>query len=298
MNITLIRAPIATGMTQRGMALAPSRYLEAGANRVLARGGHGVETASLHRGEPGHDLEDVVAVNAELAATVRDATRRGRFPLVLGGACNVCLGALAGLHPRPVGVVWLDAHGDFNTPETTPSGYFDGMPLAIATGRGHQEMRARIGDGPPVPDERVILAGVRDLDPGERAALENSQVQVMEVSRMLQDAAERALLPALDRLGSRVDEVYLHLDIDVLDPEAAPAVNFPTVGGLSIEEVQQLIALVGERFRIVAASLTAYDPTRDPDGETLEVALRLLERIARAAACDAERGTYGSQPQG
>ncbi len=282
MNITLIQAPIATGTTQKGMALAPERYLQAGADQSLASRGHSVETSVVARTTE-DDLEAVVEVNTGLAAEVRKATEAGRFPMVLGGACNVCLGVLAGLSPRTLGIVWFDAHGDFNTPDTTPSGYFDGMPLAIAAGRGHQDLRTRITEGDPVPEERVLLSGMRDLDPGERDSLESSEVRVVSTDSFKQHGMERSLLPALRQLATFVDEVYLHLDMDVLDPEVAPGVNFPTPGGMMLDDLQRAIEMIGEHFRIAAASVTAYDPTRDEGDRTLLTGLSLLDTVAKAA---------------
>ncbi len=169
MDVTLIQAAIATGDTQRNMELAPARYMEMGADRMLAAGGMAVSVVRVERGEAtSDDLEAVVEVNARLAGEVRNALTAGSYPLVLGGACNVCLGAIAGLGSH-VGVVWLDAHGDFNTPQTSPSGYFDGMPLAITTGRCHTQLRDRVG-GTPLQEGLVLLAGVRDLDPERRRA--------------------------------------------------------------------------------------------------------------------------------
>ncbi len=261
------------------MELAPARYMEMGADRMLVAGGMTVSVARVERRETkSNDIEAVVEVNAQLAGEVRNALSAGSYPLVLGGACNVCLGALAGLGSH-VGVVWLDAHGDFNTPQTSPSGYFDGMPLAIAAGRCHSDVLKRVG-GLPVREERVLLVGVRDLDPGEKASLESSEVVVVEADRVRRTGMESALQPTLDLLTGRVGEVYLHLDLDVLNPADAPGVNFPTPGGLSLGEVEAALAMVRERFHVRGASLTAYDPTRDEGDRTFQTALRLIEVLA------------------
>lgn len=283
MAITLIQAPVATGTTQKGMTLAPHRYLQAGIEGMLARHGQEPHTVRAeHAGPVEDDLEMVAEVNVRVAGAVREASRAGHLPLVLGDACNVCLGALSGLQSTDVGVVWLDAHGDFNTPETIPSGYFDGMPLAIATGRAYQDLRRSIGNSEPVPDSHVLVVGVRDLDPAEAGVLHASEVQVVTSSELRTVGIRNALLPALDRLAQPVSAVYLHLDIDVLDPGVAPGVNFPTPDGILVEQAEEIIGLVAERLQIEAASLTALDPTRDEDDKTLRAGLRLARAIAAA----------------
>ncbi len=283
MGITLIEAPIATGTTQKGMALAPERYEQAGAATALRAQGHEVWTVRVEPGPDHEDLEAVVHGNIGLAAEVRRAADAGEFPLVLGGACNVCLGSMAGLGTGRIGVVWLDAHGDFNTPETSPSGYFDGMPLAVLTGRGHKELRGRIG-GETVPDGNVLHIGARDLDPEEGRNLHRSEILVVPAAAMRETGNAAILRPALEQLAARVDGVYLHLDIDVLDPAFAPAVNFPTPDGLQLDALEDTLRLVSETLPLQAASLTAYDPTRDVDGTTLRTAMQAMQMIAAGAA--------------
>ncbi len=283
MIFTLIEAPIATGTTQKGMALAPQRYREAGAAAALGVRGLDVRTVRVEPGQERDDLDAVAHGNSGLAAAVRRAADANSFPLVLGGACNVCLGSMAGLGAGRIGVVWLDAHGDFNTPETSQSGYFDGMPLAVLTGRCHQELRGRIGGG-AVPDDRVLHIGARHLDPEEGENLHGSGILVVPAEEIRGTGIPASLRPALEKLEARVDAVYLHLDIDVLDPAFAPTVNFPTPGGLSLEDLEETVRLVSEVMPLRAASLTAYDPTRDEDGTTLRTAIRVMEMIAAGAA--------------
>ena len=283
MGITLIKAPIATGTTQKGMALAPERYEGAVAATVLRARGHDVRTVRVEPGPDREDLEAVVHGNIGLASEVRRASDAGDFPLVLGGACNVCLGSMAGLGTERLGVVWLDAHGDFNTPETSPSGYFDGMPLAVLTGRGHRELRGRIG-GEIVSEGHVLHIGARDLDPEEGENLHRSEILVVPSAAMRETGIAASLRPALEQLAARVDGIYLHLDIDVLDPTFAPAVNFPTPDGLHLDALEETLRLVSGTLPLRAASLTAYDPTRDVDGTTLRTAMQAMQMIAAGAA--------------
>lgn len=278
MTITLLSVPDHLGRGAVGVGRGPIRYLDAGAERALRERRHEVAVETIERtATAGSESAAIVEVDRAVAAAVSRARTAGRRPLVLAGNCHTALGTLAGLGDPEIGVVWLDSHGDFNTPETTPSGFFDGMPLAVATGRGYEELRARIGLDPPIPDEHVLLMGVRALDPGERANLESSGVEVVRA-----DAAAQAEA-AIERLASRVQAIYLHLDIDVVDPSEAPGVGFPAPGGLRPQRVEEIVRVAARRFPIRAAALTAFDPDRDEGDRTLRLGLRLLETLASAA---------------
>lgn len=268
------------------MGLGPTRYLERGAEQALRERGCEVEVESVERrGAFRNEIGAAMEVNRRLAERVRQAVRHGRFPLVLAGNCNSCLGTLAGLDRPRVGLIWFDAHGDFNTPETTNSGFFEGMPLAAATGRCWRELCAKLPNFRPLPDEHVVLAGVRDLDPKEKELLEQSKLAVVPAARLKQEGVQSALEPALTNLRARIQEIYLHIDIDVLDPAEAPANEYSGApGGLALRELAQAIQVVGERFRMRAAALTAYNPECDQDDRTLRAGLRLMMAIIEAAA--------------
>ncbi len=269
------------------MGAGPQRYLAAGADRTLRGRGHDVDVRGVRRrGQAGDDVEAVLDINAELAREVRAVLDEDRFPLLAGGNCNVALGILAALGTQATGIVWLDAHGDFNTPETSPGGFVDGMPLAMATGRCYPQVWQRLGAKPaPVPEAHVLHVGGRDLDPGEEQTLTDSGVEVVTGADIGRRGVKAALVPALDTLRGHVDAVYLHIDVDVLDPAAAPAVDFPSAGGLTVPELEEAIWLVAGHFSVRAAALTAYDPERDdPDGRTLQTSLHLLTVLADTVA--------------
>ena len=156
--------------------------------------------------------------------------------------------------------MWFDAHGDFNTPETSPGGFVDGMPLAMATGRCYPQVWQRLGEEPAaVPEAHVLHVGSRDFDPGEQQSLADSGVEVVSGEDIVRRGVRAALVPALDTLRGHVEAVYLHIDIDVLDPAAAPAVDFPSTGGLTVPELEEAIWLVAGHLSVRAAALTAYD---------------------------------------
>ena len=281
-KLSLIQVPYHYGFSQArvGAGRGPLRYIEAGAQRNLQNLGFDVTVRTIER--RGLTNETPVAVaegNALLAAQVREAVALGSFPLVLSGGCNACLGVLGGLGSR-VGIIWFDAHGDFNTPETTPSGFFDGMPLAVATGLCFREVWEEITSAPPVPPSQALLVGARDLDPGERENIARHSVLFVPASEIRDRGATAALGENLERLRSRVEEIYLHFDIDVLDPTLAPGVDYRAPGGLSLEAAEEAIRLIAARFRVRAASLTAYNPDHEQDDRTLRSGLRLLALLA------------------
>jgi len=209
-----------------------------------------------------------------LQGQVRRVVAAGGFPLVLAGNCHSALGTVAGLGGR-VGVVWFDAHADFNTPETTSSGFFDGMALALLTGSGWETLRATIPGHEPVPEEHVVLAGARDLEPGEQERLTSGAVLRAQAS----DLAEQ-----LDTLRERVANVYLHIDADVLDPSVGRANRYACDRGFTLEELERLLDLVQSRFTVRAAAITAYDPAEDPERRIPPAVRAIVARLLAAEA--------------
>lgn len=230
-------------------------------------------------GLTGEQDSDLAIIAAALAAEVRRARAAGALPVVVGGDCMVALGAMGGLDGAAAGVVWLDAHGDFNTPETTPSGYLGGMPLAALAGRCLPALAAAAGLRGPVDEGRIALLGARDLDPLERAALEASPVAVLAPERLRGDLG--ALDGALGRAAAG-GPVYLHIDVDVLDPAEMPGVVYPTPGGLSLPELEALLRTVRARGAPAAVTLTAVNLADGHEEAILDAAVR----VARAALAE------------
>jgi arginase len=211
----------------------------------------------------------VADINSQLTEAVIAQDRRAhdRPVLILAGNCNSCLGTLAALEDP--GIVWFDAHGDFNTPETTISGALEGMSLAIATGHCHHELMAR-----PVAEENVILAATRSLDPLEEVRLHASKIEL---------AALDALPRAIDGLATRVNTIYLHLDLDVLDPRISPGVNFSESGGISPEQLFEAVEHVIATGKLGAATIANFNPDRDSENRTLRIAERLVAILSQAS---------------
>jgi len=285
-KLTLLQVPYHYNFARArvGAGLGPVRYVEAQADARLRQLGFEVALQTIERAGKSEDVPAaVVEGNTALAAEVARAVASDSFPLVLCGSCSACLGVLAGLS-APVGIIWFDAHGDYNTPETTPSGFFDGMPLAVANGLCYQELHGRISSSPPVPPAHTLLVGVRDLDPGERDNLARAEVLLVTGAEIRALGARAALEPKLKTLRARTGEIYLHFDIDVLDPEFAPGVDYPSSNGLRLSDAEEAIGLIAELFRVRAASLTAYNPDREANNRTLQTGLHLLTVIGAAAS--------------
>jgi arginase len=265
---TLIEVPYHLGRPHVGLGKGVPVLSEA-----LA--GEASEVVTVDPGpEATNEVAASMAVIRALAREVRGVVAGGGFPFVLAGNCNSSLGTIAALGDG-VGVIWFDAHADFNTPDSTPTGFFDGFGLAMLTGSGWRVLRESVKGLHPIPEEHVVLAGARDIDPKEQERLDASRVRAVEVAD---------LAPALDGLGAHVDSAYVHIDLDVLDPSVGRANSLTVEGGPQLAELADAIDLVAERFVVRAAALTAYEPDFDPEQAIPAAARVLFERLCAGAS--------------
>ena len=280
MKVRLIQVPYDSGHRGERMGAGALRFVGGGLARLLGEDGHEVETECVEAAsEFRAEIKTAFELARSLASRVREARVRGEFPVVLSGNCNASLGTLAGADA--VGMVWFDAHGDFNTPETTRGGFLDGMGMAVATGRCWRNIAATIEGFAPLAESNVVHVGGRDFDAGERALLDASGVAVVTAERIRSEGLRDALAPALDALRRRVSDIYLHVDFDVLDAAEAPANEYGArvAGGLRVSELEEAIRMLRERFRVGAAGFAAYDPRFDPEGRTFAAGLRLMKTL-------------------
>ncbi|MDR7419194.1 MAG: arginase family protein [Armatimonadota bacterium] len=228
----------------------------------------GLRTDAVNSATPGRGdrMAAVAPLHRGLSDLVDDAVRRGERPVSICGDCCSAIGVLAGLQRAGMDVtlLWFDAHGDFNTWETTPSGFLGGMPLAMLVGRGDQRMADAVGLR-PLPEGQVILTDARDLDPGEREALEHSAVRVLRDVRLLLEE------PPPDGL------LWAHFDTDVIDPADAPAQSYPAPGGPSAAVLAGVFARLASTGRVAAVSVSTWNPALDEGGHTRKVCLDLLD---------------------
>jgi arginase len=217
--------------------------------------------------DAGDRLARMASVHRPLSQFVAQAAHDGERPVSIAGDCCAPIAVLAGLQSagvRPT-LVWLDAHGDFNTPETSPSGFIGGMPLAMIVGRGDQTLPRAAGLTTHA-EAAVFLADARDLDPEEAEAVRDSEVH--HVPR-LTDLPRQ--LPA--------GPLYVHLDVDVLSPDDAPSMSYPATGGPSLAEACAALEAVAGTGRVVAVSMTVWDLEHDTDRRTEEACMRLLRSL-------------------
>jgi len=221
------------------------------------------------------------AVARQLAEKVGDVAGRGDFPLVLAGNCISCIGTLAGMGDPPPAIIWLDAHGDFNTPETTVSGFLDGMALATAVGRCWGKLAATVPGFRPVPETQAVLLGARDFDVDEHALLDSSAVSLIDAQRIRKHGLRAALEPLLSRIQTDAGRAYLHIDLDVLDPAEARVNHFAPTGGLTLAELLGIVSLVRERFALAATAITAYDPEYDEGEKAIRAAVDVIRELSK-----------------
>ncbi len=263
------------------MGNGPEAYLQHGAERILKDAGHEVSAEIITQQEPvKNQIEFILSLQKQVKAQVSAVLERDQFPLILSGNCNSSIGVLGGTDSQPLGLIWFDAHGDFNTPTTSPSGFFDGMSIAVIAGLCYDEFAKNLGGCLPLPASHVVLLGGRDFDSGELDNLRKSNVTMIPAARIQQTNAADAVKPALKKLAEKTPAIHLHLDIDVLNSQDYPANEFPAPGGLSLEELESAIELIGQSLSIRSATLSAYNPAYDPEGKTLRAGMKLIKKIS------------------
>jgi arginase len=210
-------------------------------------------------------------------------------PLVLGGDHSLVIGTITASAERAseLGVVWIDAHPDFNTPETTITGNIHGMGLAVAAGLGFESLVRLRGFAPKVHPNRIAILGVRDFDPGERVNLLRGGVRVWETAETDRRGVAAVVAEAMDYLASQgVMAVYLSVDLDVLDPARWPGVSTPADGGWSADELVLAARTVARAAPLMAMDIAELTPPRDPAGATAEAAIQVAEEALGAALED------------
>lgn len=289
MKVAVIGVPMDLGGRRRGTDMGPSAIRYAGLGNVLRGLDHeevldmgDIPVAIRETTEVGDPLakylHEIIGVCEELARKVEEAVRAGRVPVVLGGDHSVAMGTVGGLvRVRPdIGIIWMDAHGDFNTPETTPSGSIHGMPLAAILGRGHELMVDCCGPAPKVPAEHTVLIGVRDLDPGEREALRRSGVTVFTMKHIDEMGIGAVMRRAVDIAGDGGRRsLHLSVDVDVLDPTHAPGVGTVVPGGLTYREAHLAMEMLAEAG-LGSLEFTEVNPILDQGNRTALLAVGLI----------------------
>ena len=278
MKLQLLVVPYDSGHRGARMGAGPGRLIEAGLETALSKDGHEISTTLVElppdawTSEIGTAFELMRRVAASIAAT-QDA-----LPIILAGNCITTVGALATYPPGRTGIVWFDAHGDFNTPDTTASGFLDGTALSTITGAAWRQLALTVPGFKPLAEENICVVGARDLDPAEKRLLRSSGISTVasgELSSRLQSAIES--------IAGRVERIHVHIDLDVLDAEVARANTYAVGGGLTIEALESALSLIGNLRPVAGITLSAYDPSADGDGTAARAAIRAICAAVRAA---------------
>ena len=284
--VAVIGAPLDLGAGRRGVDMGPSAIRYAGLDAMIERVGRpcldwgNVETAVAEATDEGDErvrfLPQIKSTCERIAELVARAASDSALPLVLGGDHSVALGTLGGLASvyGPGGVLWIDAHGDLNRPQTSPSGNVHGMALAAALGLAGERFDGR-WPLPAADPARVALVGVRALDEGERELLRSLDARVYTMSDVDRLGVERAVRESLAHVGGP-GFVHVSLDMDVVDPDVAPGVGTPVRGGLSYREAHLALELVAEAGVAGSLEVVEVNPILDRENETAKLAVELV----------------------
>ena len=291
-SLAILAVHMDLGAGRRGVDLGPSAIRIAGVSERLTRLGYDVrELGAVFVHEPevcpiGEShvkyLREVVACCLELRDKTLAVLAEGAIPLVLGGDHSIAIGSIAAqaMHHRargkPVGVVWIDAHADMNTPESSPSGNIHGMPLGVCLGRGAKELTSIAMGSPALDPKHVALVGVRDLDAEERRIVHASGVRCFTMSEI----DERGIAVCLDEAFARATDgtagVHLSFDLDGVDPEYAPGVGTPVPGGLTYREAHLACEKAARTGRLLGMDLVELNPILDEGNRTAKLAVELI----------------------
>lgn len=292
MKIDMIGLPLDLGANRRGVDMGPSAIRIAGITEHLQHIGHEV----VDEGDLSVVVPEVMQIEdpklkylpeisksvAHLADAVTATLKRGHFPLVLGGDHSIAIGTVGGvarhLHAqnRRLGLIWIDAHGDMNTHETTPSGNIHGMSFAAALGKGCQELVSVGGDFQKIQPEDAVLVGARNLDPKEQQLIRDSGITVYTMEDIDRRGVYAVMTEALQVATRNTDSLHMSLDMDALDPQEAPGVGTPVRGGLSYREAHTAMEIIAASGRLASLEVVEVNPILDIRNQTATVAAELV----------------------
>jgi arginase len=288
----IIGVPMDLGAGRRGVDMGPSAIRIAGLNAAIARLGYEVTDAgdihvkppeAIGRTDPrARFLPEITAASEELAAMVESALEQGSVPIVLGGDHSIAAGSVSGVasfyrrRGERVGIVWLDAHTDINTPETTPSGNIHGMPLAIILGLGPEQLVRVGGFAPKVLPQNAVVIGARSVDPGERETIKELGVRVYTMSEVDERGISEVIEEAAAIASRDTAGFHVTMDVDFLDPFYAPGVGTPERGGATYREAHLAMEKLADSGRVLSIEITEVNPLLDSLNQTGQLAVELI----------------------
>ncbi len=292
-NIRIIGVPSDLGASRRGVDMGPSALRIANIGPRLRQLGYKVEDTgnipipvreSISQAQDAHAkyLPEIAAASKGLKDKVYQSLKEGHIPLVLGGDHSLAIGSIAGLtkfyseQKEKIGIIWMDAHGDINTPETSASGNIHGMPLAHSLGIGHKDLLA-ISDKSPMADaSRTVLIGIRDLDPGERTTIRELGVRAFTM-RDIDEMGMRAVIQEAIKVATNgTAGFHLSFDVDCMDPTVAPGVGTPVRGGTTYREGHLAMELLHDSGKLLSMDVTEVNPVLDVSNQTADLAVEMV----------------------
>jgi arginase len=287
MRIRVIGAPIDLGADRRGVDIGPRAIRYAGLQDQLLKLGHSVHDVGnidipLPENQPTGNprlkyLEPITKLAEELSQSVAQGLEEHEFPLILGGDHSMSLGSISGVAQvhKNVGVIWVDAHADFNSEDTTPSGNIHGMILAALAGFGDQRLVNIGGWSPKIDKNKIVILGARDLDEGEQKLLREQQIHIFTMSDIDRRGIASVMQQAISIAGAYHSPIHLSLDMDSLDPQEAPGVGTPVRGGLSYREAHFAMEMLAECERLVSMDVVEVNSILDRENATALLAVEL-----------------------
>lgn len=291
-KIRIIGVPMDLGASRRGVDMGPSALRVAGLQARLKQLGRQVEdvgnvTVAQPEGQPYGEknakyLGEISETCKRLSGMVGEALDKGFLPLVLGGDHSIAVGTVAGVaghfrkESKGVGLIWLDAHGDMNTPETSPSGNVHGMPLASIVGFGPEELTGIAGTKPMVEPRNAVLVGVRELDSKERRLIKESGVRVFTMRDIDERGMREVMAEALRLAGDETAGIAVSLDMDFVDPSDAPGVGTPVRGGVTYREAHLAFEMIADSKSMTSLELVEINPVIDLHNTTATLGVELV----------------------
>jgi arginase len=291
--IHVLGVPMDLGSGRRGVDMGPSAIRIAGVAERLRELGHKVvddgdldikNMEELKVEDPrARYLFEIARASNVLARKVGRIMERGHFPLVLGGDHSIAVGTVSGVaafaarQGKKIGLLWIDAHGDINTPETSPSGNIHGMPLAAMLGQGAKELTGVGGEGPKLAPDHVALVGIRSLDAGEKSRLKETGVQVHTMADIDRHGVHKIMEKALARVTNGADYVHVSFDLDAVDPTVAPGVGTPVKGGLDYREAHLIMEVIADAGVMTSLEMVEVNPILDQGNASATFAVELVQ---------------------
>ncbi len=291
-EIAIIGAPLDLGAGRRGVDMGPSAVRVANLNERLRALGYAVRDLGNiavdqpERAAVGHEraryLAEIAGASKRLADLTGRAAAGGATPVVLGGDHSVAVGTISGMarylrrKKAALGLIWIDAHADMNTPDSSPSGNVHGMPLACAVGLGPRELTHIYGFAPKVDPRRVALVGIRDVDQLEKPHVKQSGVRAFTMREIDERGMRAVITDALVIAGEGTAGFHVSLDMDAVDPREAPGVGTPVRGGLSYREAHLAMETICDAGRMVSIEVVEVNPVMDEANRTAQLAVELV----------------------